>query len=400
LLNKDAVILIEKQYRENVKRSEIDAACLAIRDRTHSPPSIMSQGDYTILIHQQGEIWMIGVCDGDDFSMYGVALLQHIGFLIASLLKDGATENSVKSEYAQVYQILDVAVDYGFPFIDEGNAISTIINRPPTDPKQRGMNRLQFDLEKPWRKVNVMRANNEILVDVVEMVDIVVSPQGRTEFCHIRGEVRCNARLSGKPNCKVILSSSSHFEDVQFHRCVEVDSGESKVIPFIPPDGPFILMKYRLTALQTTVPLWITPRFTFTKGGVTFDISAKPDLGLQKPLDEVEIRFTLPLGVGTPSLAVAEGRASFDTATRNVIWTIPTYSRKEPITLKGSASTEIGFDHCGHFPVISAKFVYIGATASGFKIDRLETESVEYKAFKGVKYITTAGSYEFMSGQF
>ena len=400
LLNKDATILIEKQYREKVSRSEIDSACLAIRDKIHSLPSIISQGEYTILIHQQNDIFIVGVCEGDELAMFPVSVLQHIGTLLTSLLKEGLNENSIKSEYAQVYQILDLAIDYGIPFIDENNPISTIINRPPIDPKNRGMNRLQFDLEKPWRKVGIQRTNNEILVDVIEQVDLVVNPQGRTEFCHIRGEVKCTSRLSLKPLCKIILSSSTHFEDYQLHRCVEVDSGESKVIPFIPPDGTFTLMKYRLTALQSTVPLWLTPRFVFNKGSVSFDISMKPDLGLTKPLEEVEIRFTLPTGIGTPSLTSPEGRTSFDPNTRNVTWIIPLYSRKEPCLLKGSASTESGFDHCDRFPIVSAKFIYVGGTTSGFKIDRLETEGVDYKSFKGVKYITTGGSYEFLSGQF
>lgn len=399
LLNKDAMILIEKQYREKVPRSEIDAACLAIRDRNHPPQSIISQGDYTLLLHQQNEIWMIGVCEGDDFATYGVCLLQHLGYLISTLLKDGATEVSIKNNYTQVYQILDLAIDFGYPFLDEQNAISTVINRPPVDPKNRLANRIQFDLEKPWRSSGVSRTTQEILVDCIETIDLVVSQQGRTEFCHIRGEVRVNSRLSGKPCCKLILSAPTHFEDVQYHRSVElVDSGESKIIPFVPPDGPFTLMKYRLTALQSTVPLWITPTFQWNKGSVTFDIAMKPDATLQKNIEDIEIRFSFPPGVGTPSLVVTAGRAAFESAGREVVWSIPSYARKEVAVLRGSASTESNFDLGGRFPMIGAKFIYIGQTTSGFRIERLETEGVEGTPFKGVKYISQAGSYEFMSG--
>lgn len=398
LLNKDAMILIEKQYREKVARSEIDAACLAIRDRSHPPPSIMSQGDYTLLLHQQNEIWMIGVCEGDDFATYGVALLQHLGYLISTLLKEGATENSIKEEYTQVYQILDLAIDFGFPFLDEANAIYTVINRPPIDPKNRGANRIQLDFEKPWRAVNPTRTTNEILVDCIETVDLVVSAMGRTEFCHIRGEVRVNSRLSGKPFCKIFLSNNTHFEDVQFHRCVEIESGESRIIPFVPPDGPFTLMKYRLTAVQSTVPLWITPHFVWSKGSVTFDIAMKPDAALPKNVEDIEIRFTFPPGVGTPSLVATDGRASYETATREVVWTIPSYGKKEPTVLKGSASTESTFDLGGRFPMVGAKFIYVGQTTSGFKIEKLDTERTDYQPFKGVKYISQGGSYEFCSG--
>ena len=399
LLNKDAMILIEKQYREKVPRSEIDAACLAIRDRSHPPPSIISQGDYTLLLHQQNEIWMIGVCEGDDFATYGVSLLQHLGYLISTLLKEGATENSIKTDYTTVYQILDLAVDFGFPFLDEQNAIATVINRKPVDPRNRLANRIQFDLERPWRQVGVERTTEEILVDVIETIDLVVSQHGRTEFCHIRGEVRVNSRLAGKPTCRIILASSSHFEDVQFHRCVELlDTAESKFIPFVPPNGYFTLMKYRLTAIQQTVPLWITPNFQWNKGSVTFDIAMKPDAALPKPVEEIEIRFSFPPGVGTPSLGATDGRVAYESSTRDVVWTIPAYSKKEPAVLRGSASTEQNFDLGGRFPMIGAKFIYVGQTTSGFRIERLETENVDGTPFKGVKYVSQAGSYEFMSG--
>lgn len=398
ILNKDAMILIEKQYREKVARSEIDAACLAIRDRTHAPPAIMSQGDYTILLHQENDIWLIGVCDGDDFATYGVALLQHLGYLISTLLKGGATELAIKEEYTQVYQILDLAIDFGFPFLDEQNSIATVINRPPIDLKNRGANRIQFDFEKPWRMVNPSLYSNQIFLDIIETIDLVVNQVGRAEFCHIRGELKVNSQLPGKPYCKLFLSNNTSFEDVQFHRCVEIESGESRVLPFVPPDGPFTLMKYRLSSLNATVPLWVTPHFVWSKGSVTFDIAMKPDAVLPKPVEDIEIRFTFPEGVGTPSLVTPEGRASYDASTREVIWSVQSYGKKEPVVLKGSASTEHNFDLGGRFPMVSAKFIYCGQTTSGIKIEKLDIDRAENTPFKGVKYISQAGSYEFCSG--
>ena len=396
LLNKDAIILIEKQYRDHVARSEIDAACLAIRDQSQTPPGMISNGDYTILLHQENEIWVVGVCEGDEFALYAVSILQYIGRLLATLLQNGANENSIKSEYPTVYQILDYAVDFGFPFLNEGNTIHTMLTRPPTD-YSKG-NRLQLDLTRPWRSVGVKRTQNEILVDVVETIDVCVSQHGRIEFCHIRGSVEVTSRLSDTPMCKMILTPQTHYEDVTFHRAVEVEAPEAKVIPFVPPDGPFTLMKYRVTATQSTIPVWIAPKFTWSKGSVSFEIAMKPEATLQRPLDNVEVRFELPEGVVTPSLAAQEGRASYESTTREVVWYLGQYAKKDQAILKGSASTELGFDLGGRFPIVSARFVTVGATPSGFRIERMEIERVEYKAFKGVKYICQAGNYEFRTG--
>lgn len=396
LLNQDAIILIEKQYREKIPRTQLDAACLSIRDRTQTPPNIIEDGDYTILLHHQNEIWVVGVCEGDDFALFPISLLQYIGTLLSTLLKGGCTEKSIKDEYPAVYQILDFAVDFGYPFLNEGNTIQTLLTRPPPD-YSKG-NRLQLDITRPWRMVGVKRLTNEILIDIFETIDVVVSNHGRADFCHIRGSVEVNSKLSGSPICKLIISPSTRYEDVTFHRCVEVDNQEAKVLPFVPPDGPFTLMNYRITATQSTIPVWIVPKFNWSKGNVSFEITMKPEQSLPKSLEGLEITFELPEGVFTPSLIAPDGKTTYEPTNRQVIWTIGTYAKKDPLVLKGSASTEQTFDLGGRFPVVGVKFLTIGVAPSGFKLDKLEVENIDYKPFKGVKYITQAGNYEFRSG--
>lgn len=396
ILNKEAIILIEKQYRDRIQRSQIDSMCLAIRDNSRQPPGIMEDGDFTIMSHQQNEIWIVGVCEGDEFVLFGVNVIKYIGTLLDTLLQNGATEVSIKGEYPTVYQILDYAIDYGYPFLNEPNTIQTMLTRPPTD-YSKG-NRLQLDLARPWRQVGVTRFTNEILVDVIETIDAMVNETGRIEFCHIRGCVDVTCHLSDNPTAKLILTPSTHYEDVTFHRCVEVDAREAKVIPFVPPDGKFTLMKYRVAASNLTLPVWVAPKFTWSKGSVTFEISLKPEASLPKFLENVEVRFELPDGVLSPSLATQEGRATFEASSREVIWMVGRYDRKEPAILKGSASTEQGFDLAGRYPVVSASFFTIGVAPSGYKIDRLEVENVSYKLFKGVKYGILSGFYEFRTG--
>ncbi|KAH0787350.1 Adaptor complexes medium subunit family protein [Histomonas meleagridis] len=396
ILNKDATILIEKQYREKIDRSVIDSACLAIRDQTQEPPGIIANGELTVILHHEREIWLVGVCEGDEFALFSISILKHLGKLLSSLLKEGATENSIKSEYPSVYQILDYAIDYGFPFLDENNTILTMLTRPPTD-YSKG-NRLQLDLNKPWRSVGIKRMQNEVLLDIIEDVDISVNSMGRLEFCYIRGTVDATVRLSDNPFCKIILTPSTHYEDVTFHRCVQIESSEAKVIPFVPPEGPFTLMKYKQTAPQVNVPLWISPQFTWNKGSVTFEIVVKAEAVIPHPLESVEVRFELPEGVLSPALAAPYGRAIFEGTTHEVVWTIGQIPGKDPVVLRGSASTEQGFDLGSRFPVVRAKFFTIGYTLSGFRIDRLEIENVNYGVFKGVKYITEGGNYEFRTG--
>jgi hypothetical protein len=395
LVNKEGVILIEKQYRERVRRVEVDDACDAIRDRTRTPPGIVPRGEYSILLHLEGEIWVVGVCEGDEFALFAVSVLQYIGQLLTTLLHAGSTEMSVKSEYCTVYQILDYAVDFGFPFLNEGNTILTLLTRPP--PEYSKGERLQLDLQRPWRIVGARHSQNEILVDFVEFVDVVVRQDSRIEFCHIRGSLDVRSHLSDMPRCRLVLSSS-RWEDVVFHRCAEVDTSDVRAIPFVPPDGDFTLMKFRITALAANLPLVIVPKFRWNRGGVQFEVTIKAGSNLSWPVDDVEIRFELPRGMHQLALTVEEGKALYDAITSEVVWTINVLSPDKPATLTGGASTEPGFDVAGRHPVITAKFASYGVSASGLRVERLDIENTKYKSFKGVKYVVRSGNYEFRTG--
>lgn len=400
LLNRDATILIEKQYRDKIDRALIDRACDAIRS-SQAPPGLIHQpeSETTIILHHRDDIWLVGVCEGEEFALLALSVLKYLGDALHARL-ERVSELTVKAKYTVVYQILDYAVDFGFPFLNESNTIQTLLNRPPVD-LQRGTGRLQLDLERPWRATNVSYRSNEILVDVVEVIDMSVNEHGRIDFCHIRGSVEVHSKLSATPQCKLILSGSSRYEDVTFHRCAQIDGTDVKVIPFVPPDGPFTLMRYRLTTASCNAPLWIAPKFSWPRGGgVTFDIAVKPEATLPKSLDNVEVCFELPEGVGTPALTPAVGKATWDSVNRLVVWQIGTYSKKEPIVLKGIATTESRFELGGRFPVVTAKFSTVGASPSGFKIEHLDVDGVQYKTFKGVRCTACAGDYEFRSGQF
>lgn len=64
----------------------------------------------------------------------------------------------------------------------------------------------------------------------------------------IRAEVVC-LFIGGK-------SKSVELEDVKFHQCVRLSRFENdRTISFIPPDGEFELMSYRLNTHASTIPI-------------------------------------------------------------------------------------------------------------------------------------------------
>lgn len=131
-----------------------------------------------------------------------------------------------------------------------------------------------------WRREGIKYRRNELFLDVLEYVNLLMSPQGQVLSAHVAGKIVMKSYLSGMPECKFGINdkltidskggnkgasggggegagaiggntsggsggkSSIAIDDIQFHQCVKLSKFESDhSISFIPPDGEFELMK-------------------------------------------------------------------------------------------------------------------------------------------------------------
>jgi len=96
---------------------------------------------------------------------------------------------------------------------------------------------------------------------VIEKLNILVSHSGNVLRSEILGSVKMRSSLSGMPELKLGLNDKVFFElnnkqtrsklidleDIKFHQCFRLNKFESeRLITFIPPDGEFELMTYRV----------------------------------------------------------------------------------------------------------------------------------------------------------
>ena len=112
-----------------------------------------------------------------------------------------------------------------------------------------------------WRTDGIKHNKNEIYLDVVEKLNILVSNNGTVLRSEIIGAIKMRSSLSGMPELKLGLNDKTLFEltgkqsrnklieleDVKFHQCVRLNKFDTeRLITFIPPDGEFELMSYRV----------------------------------------------------------------------------------------------------------------------------------------------------------
>lgn len=122
-----------------------------------------------------------------------------------------------------------------------------------------------------WRSEGIRYRKNEVFLDVVESLNLLVSSNGNVLRSEILGAIKMKCYLSGMPELRLGLNDKVMFEttgratrgkavemeDVKFHQCVRLSRFENdRTISFIPPDGEFELMSYRLNT-QVKPLIWV-----------------------------------------------------------------------------------------------------------------------------------------------
>jgi AP-1 complex subunit mu len=94
------------------------------------------------------------------------------------------------------------------------------------------------------------------------------------------------------------------LEDVKFHQCVRLSKFETdRTISFIPPDGNFELMSYRIsTPIQPLV--WAEASVEYKGSRVEYLIKIKAQFKRRSNANNVEIYVPVPDDADTPKFRV------------------------------------------------------------------------------------------------
>lgn len=355
----------------------------------------------------------------------------------SSVCNDGGVdEYAIKENFSTVYQVLEEMMDRGWPLTTETCVLREMV-RPP--PRSGPLGRLvagaaesakpearHSPADLPWRKASVRHSQNEIYVDIIEEVDAVLDgSDGRLLSADVSGHIRCQSQLSGLPD----LSLAFHDPDVvgddcSFHPCVRYGRYEhDRVISFVPPDGHFELMRYRVRPeVAPSPPIIVVPQISYgssedqqrqngyAAGTITVHLTARPLSSLLQSsssssskaalLEDVSLAVPFPRSVRTVTdLQVTAGTVRYDEASRVAKWTIgnvnPGGRGRNPaanMTLTGKMVAN-GPRPTAEHPALQVCWKVPGASISGLTVAGLSVGGVSYKPYKGVRTVTRSGRY-------
>lgn len=286
-------------------------------------------------------------------------------------------------------------VDYGFPTSTELSVLAELV-RPPegmTVHSKTALSQLSVGeqtTQVEWRKPGIRYSQNEIFFDLIEDYNVVIDVNGMAVSSEIIGKISCNCKLSGMPDLMFQFKDSSLIEDCSFHPCVRLARYEQdKSVTFIPPDGQFDLMNYRISNVPVP-PIYCRPQISFngTVCNVQVMTNTKSQEGSQ--LEDVKIIIPLPKNALSASKVTANvGTVHFSSSTKELLWDLGKYGDaqgKTPV-LSGQVQLENNITP-ETTPSVLVKFKLNSVAYSGLKVDQVIVKQEQYKPYKGVRYVT------------
>uniref|UniRef100_A0A2I3TRY7 AP-3 complex subunit mu-1 n=4 Tax=Simiiformes TaxID=314293 RepID=A0A2I3TRY7_PANTR len=250
----------------------------------------------------------------------------------------------------------------------------------------------------PWRRAGVKYTNNEAYFDVVEEIDAIIDKSGSTVFAEIQGVIDACIKLSGMPDLSLSFMNPRLLDDVSFHPCIRFKRWESeRVLSFIPPDGNFRLISYRVSSQNlVAIPVYVKHSISFKENSSCgrFDITIGPKQNMGKTIEGITVTVHMPKVVLNMNLTPTQGSYTFDPVTKVLTWDVGKITPQKLPSLKGLVNLQSGAPKPEENPSLNIQFKIQQLAISGLKVNRLDMYGEKYKPFKGVKYVTKAGKFQ------
>uniref|UniRef100_A0A8C5PWX3 AP-3 complex subunit mu-1 n=2 Tax=Leptobrachium leishanense TaxID=445787 RepID=A0A8C5PWX3_9ANUR len=409
LINGSGDIFLEKHWKSVVSRTVCDyffEAQEKAGDVENVPPVISTPHHYLISIYRD-KVFFVSVIQSEVTPLFVIEFLHRVADTFQDYFGE-CSETSLKDNVVVVYELLEEMLDNGFPLATESNILKELI-KPPTILRSMvnsltGSSNMGETLPTgqlsniPWRSAGVKYTNNEAYFDVIEEVDAIIDKSGSTVFAEIQGVVDASVKLTGMPDLTLSFLNPRLLDDVSFHPCVRYKRWESeRVLSFIPPDGNFRLMSYRVSAQNlVAIPVYVKHNIAFQENSSNgrFDVTVGPKQNMGKTVESIVLTVHMPKVVLNMNLTPTQGTYTFDPVAKVLNWDIGKITPQKLPSLKGTVSLQSGVPKPEENPSLNINFKIQQCAISGLKVNRLDMYGERYKPFKGVKYLTKAGKFQ------
>eukprot|EP00039_Didymoeca_costata_P019239 m.336758 g.336758 ORF g.336758 m.336758 type:complete len:427 (+) comp17953_c0_seq1:126-1406(+) len=405
--------LISRDYRGDVHFSEIEKFLPALNAREedgHESP-IIATGGVTFAYVKYMNLYLVAASKHNANMMMIFVFLHKVIEVFKTYFRE-LEEESIRDNFIIIYELLDELMDFGYPQSTDSKILQLYITQqgrklesaPPKPP-------MALTNAVSWRAEGIRHRKNEVFLDVVESVNLLVNAAGNVLHSEIVGAVKMRVYLTGMPELRLGLNDKVMFEatnrggkgkaveleDVKFHQCVRLTRFDNdRTISFIPPDGEFDLMTYRLSTHVKPL-IWIESIIErHSHSRVEYMIKCKSQFKRRSTANNVEINIPVPLDADTPKFKTTMGSVKYAPEQNSIVWKMKSLPGGKEYLMRAHFNLpSVTSEDAEGRPPISVKFEIPYFTVSGIQVRYLKIiEKSGYQALPWVRYITQNGDYQ------
>ncbi|CAJ0927662.1 unnamed protein product, partial [Mesorhabditis belari] len=408
-------VVVSRNYRGDVEMGCIDRfmPLMLEKEDEGKPSPVITDRETTYIYIKHMNLFLVAVSKKNCNVVLVLSFLYKCVDVFKEYFKD-LEEESVRDNFVIIYELFDEMMDFGYPQTTEGKILQEYIT-------QEGQ-RLEVAPRPPmavtnavsWRSEGIKYRKNEVFLDVIESVNMLANSNGTVLRSEIVGSIRMRVVLSGMPELRLGLNDKVAFqpsgqarsgkgvelEDIKFHQCVRLSRFDAeRTISFIPPDGEFELMSYRLTT-QVKPLIWVEAAVEKHKNSrVEYMVKAKSQFKRQSIANHVEVIIPVPSDAYGQKFKTSIGSVKYAPELNAFVWTIRSFpGGREYLMRAHFLLPSISSEDIEGNPPISVKFEIPYYTTSGLQVRYLRIiERSGYQALPWVRYVTQNGDYEIRS---
>ncbi|GBG83426.1 hypothetical protein CBR_g37139 [Chara braunii] len=425
-LNLRGDVLINRMYRDDVGGNMVDAFrthIMQTKDLGTCP--VRQMGSCSFLYMRISNVYIVIVVSSNANAACAFKFIVEAVALFRSYFGGSFDEDSIRNNFVLIYELLDEIMDFGYPqnlspeilklYITQVGVRSPFSQvkdaRPPANAT------LQVTGAVGWRREGLVYKKNEVFLDIVESVNLLMSQKGNVLRCDVTGKILMKCFLSGMPELKLGLNDKLGLEkeaqvrarpprsgktieldDVTFHQCVNLGRfNTEKTVSFVPPDGEFELMKYRITE-GINFPFRVIPIIKeLGRTRMEVNIKVKSVFGAKMFALGVVVKIPVPKHTAKTTFQVSSGRAKYNASIDSLVWKIRRFPGQTELSMSAEVEliSSIAEKKTWSRPPIQMEFQVPMFTASGLRVRFLKVwEKSGYSTVEWVRYITRAGTYE------
>lgn len=406
-------VIISRNYRGDIPMAVCERFSLHIQEKDEDElRPVFTEDGITYVYIKMNNLLFLAVTKRNS----NIALILFFLYKLTGVFKDyfgELEEESIRDNFVVVYELLDETMDFGYPQSCESKILREVITQESNKLESVPRPPIALTNAVSWRSEGIKHRKNEIFLDVVEKLNLLVASNGQVLHSEIMGSIHMKSFLSGMPELKLGLNDKLMFEatgrsatriksveleDMKFHQCVRLARFENdRTISFIPPDGEFELMSYRLNT-QVKPLIWVEAVVEpHSHSRIEYMVKAKSQFKTRSIANNVEIIIPVPSDVDSPSFKASVGTVIYYPDRNAVIWSIKQFNgAKEYLMRAHFGLPSISADEKNDWKApIEVKFEIPYFTVSGLQVRYLKIiEKSGYQALPWVRYITMNGNYQ------